>query len=87
MGSDPYAVWNDAMEDGDYQEYVNKDGATYNVKYPFIHHFPDGNATIARSLVKKMIPNVGPGETAEQIVLSKFNYPNWTDPVIVREFD
>ncbi|MDE0721645.1 MAG: FAD-dependent oxidoreductase [Dehalococcoidia bacterium] len=74
MGSDPYAVWNDAMEDGDYQEYVNKDGATYNVTYPFIHHFPDGNATIARSLVKKMIPNVGSGETAEQIVLSKFNY-------------
>lgn len=53
MGSDPYAVWNDAMEEGDYQEYVNKDGDAYAVKHPFIHHYPDGNATIARSLVKK----------------------------------
>ena len=63
-----------APEDGDYQKYVNKDGGTYSVEYPFIQHFPDGNATIARSLVKKMIPNVGPGENAEEIVLSKFNY-------------
>jgi spermidine dehydrogenase len=74
MGSDPYAAWKDALEEGAYQEYVKKDGDTYNVKYPFIQHFPDGNATIARSLVKKMIPNIGPGENAEEIVLSKFNY-------------
>ncbi len=74
MGSDPYAAWKDAMEEGDYQEYVNKDGDTYAAKYPYIHHYPDGNATIARSLVKRMIPNVGPVETAEEIVLSKFNY-------------
>ncbi len=74
LGSDPYVAWKDAMDEGDYQEYVNKDGDTYNLKYPFIEHFPDGNATIARSLVKKMIPNIGPGENAEEIVLSKFNY-------------
>ena len=74
LGSDPYSAWKDAMEEGDYQDYVNKDGGTYSVKYPFIEHFPDGNATIARSLVKKMVPNVGPGENAEAIVLSKFNY-------------
>jgi len=74
LGSDPYAAWKDAMEEGDYQKYVKKDGGTYSVEYPFIHHFPDGNATIARSLVKKMIPNIGPGENAEEIVLSKFNY-------------
>jgi len=74
LGSDPYAAWKDAMEEGDYQKYVNKDGGTYAVEHPFIEHFPDGNATIARSLVKKMIPNIGPGENAEEIVLSKFNY-------------
>jgi spermidine dehydrogenase len=71
MGSDPYAAWKDAMEEGDYQKYVNKDGGTYAVEHPFIQHFPDGNATIARSLVKKMISNIGPGENAEEIVLSK----------------
>jgi len=74
LGGDPYAAWNDAMEEGDYQEYVNKGGDTYSVRYPFIEHFPDGNATLARSLVKKMIPNIGPGKNAEEIVLSKFNY-------------
>jgi spermidine dehydrogenase len=74
LGSDPYAAWKDAIEEGDYQEYVETDGDTYAVKDPFIHHYPDGNATIARSLVKRIIPKVGPGETAEQIVLSKFNY-------------
>ena len=74
LSSDPFAAWPDAMEEGDYQKYVNTDGGTYAVEHPFIHHFPDGNATIARSLVKKMIPSVGPGENAEEIVLSRFNY-------------
>lgn len=41
---------------------------------PYIHHFPDGNASVARLVVRKMIPNVGPGDSAEDIVLSKFNY-------------
>ena len=48
--------------------------ATYDEGNPYIHHFPDGNAGVARSLVKKMIPNVGEGNNAEEIVLSKFKY-------------
>ena len=80
MGGDPYTAWNDAMEEGDYQEYVNKDGGTYSVRYPFTAHFPDGNATIARSLVKKLVPAVGPGETAEEIVVSRFNYAELDKP-------
>jgi len=80
LGSDPYEAWKDAIDEGDYQEYVNKDGGAYNVKYPFIEHYPDGNATIARSLVKKMIPNIGPGESAEEIVLSKFDYAEIDKP-------
>ncbi len=74
LGPDPYSAWKDALGRGADQEYINTDGDTYAVENPFIHHFPDGNATIARMLVKRMIPNVGPGETAEQIVLSKFDY-------------
>jgi spermidine dehydrogenase len=74
LGSVPFSAWKDVLEEGDYQEYIKAGGDTYNVKHPFIEHFPDGNATIARSLVKKMIPKVGPGENAEEIVLSKFNY-------------
>jgi spermidine dehydrogenase len=46
----------------------------YDENNPYIHHFPDGNATIARSLVKKMIPDIGEGNNAEELILSKFNY-------------
>jgi spermidine dehydrogenase len=74
LGSDPLESWKDALEEGAYQKYVNKDGGTYSVEDPYIHHFPDGNATIARLLVKKMIPVVGPGVNAEEIILSRFNY-------------
>ena len=45
MGSDPYDVWADALPKGAYQDYVNKDGGAYNERYPFIEHYPDGNAT------------------------------------------
>ncbi len=74
LGSDPYDSWKDALEEGAYQKYVNKDGGTYSVEDPYIHHFPDGNATIARLLVKKMIPDIGPGANDEEIILSRFNY-------------
>ena len=48
--------------------------AVYDENNPYIHHFPDGNATIARALVKKMIPQIGKGSNAEELVLSKFRY-------------
>jgi spermidine dehydrogenase len=37
-------------------------------------HFPDGNASIARALVRSLIPGVMPGNTAEDIVTAKANY-------------
>ena len=80
MGSDPYDRWPDALREGAYQEYINKDGGTYSVEHPFIHHFPDGNAGFTRLLVKKMIPDVGPVENFEDIVLSKFNYAELDKP-------
>ena len=48
--------------------------AVYDENNPYIHHFPDGNAGVARALVKKMIPKVGKGNNAEELVLSKFKY-------------
>lgn len=41
---------------------------------PYIHHFPDGNASIARLLVRKLVPDVAPGSTMEDIVLARFDY-------------
>ena len=41
---------------------------------PNIFHFPDGNATVARLLVKKLIPSISPGNTVEDIVTARFDY-------------
>ena len=40
----------------------------------YIHHFPDGNATVARMLVRRMIPGVAPGSTDEDILMAPFDY-------------
>jgi spermidine dehydrogenase len=41
---------------------------------PYIHHFPDGNASIARLLVRRLIPRAAPGTTMEDIVTAPFDY-------------
>jgi spermidine dehydrogenase len=37
-------------------------------------HFPDGNASIARLLVRKLIPGIAPGSSMEDIVTASFDY-------------
>ncbi len=41
---------------------------------PYIYHFPDGNASIARMLVRRLIPGIAPGDSMEDIVLARFDY-------------
>ncbi len=41
---------------------------------PYTNHFPDGNAGIARMLVRRLIPQVAPGSTMDDAVLAKFDY-------------
>lgn len=41
---------------------------------PYICHFPDGNASIARLLVRSLIPAAAPGNSMEDIVLAKIDY-------------
>jgi spermidine dehydrogenase len=41
---------------------------------PYIYHFPDGNAAIARLLVRRLIPGSAAGSTMEDIVLAHFDY-------------
>ncbi|HZF16632.1 MAG TPA: FAD/NAD(P)-binding protein [Steroidobacteraceae bacterium] len=50
------------------------DEAKAEIDDPYIYHFPDGNASIARSLVRKLIPAVAPGTTMDDIVTAKFDY-------------
>jgi spermidine dehydrogenase len=37
-------------------------------------HFPDGNATIARLLVRNLIPSAVPGSSVEDVVTARVNY-------------
>jgi len=46
---------------------------------PYIYHFPDGNASIARLLVRALIPGVAPGHTMEDVVLAPFDYGKLDD--------
>jgi spermidine dehydrogenase len=41
---------------------------------PYIYHFPDGNASIARLLVRSLIPAAAAGSTMEDIVLADCDY-------------
>ncbi len=41
---------------------------------PYFFHFPDGNASIARMLVRALIPAAVPGHTAEDIVTARVDY-------------
>jgi spermidine dehydrogenase len=46
---------------------------------PYIFHFPDGNASIARMLVRSLVPGVLPGHTMEDIVMARANYARLDD--------
>ncbi len=47
---------------------------------PYIHHFPDGNASIARLLVRSLIPDAASGSSMEDIVLARFDYAKLDPP-------
>ena len=48
--------------------------AQAEMEEPYIYHFPDGNASLARLLVRDLIPQVAPGKGMEDIVLAQFDY-------------
>jgi spermidine dehydrogenase len=53
-------------------ELTGDDNAAW--KEPYIYHFPDGNASIARLLVRSLIPQAAPGHTMEDVVPAPFDY-------------
>jgi spermidine dehydrogenase len=46
---------------------------------PYIFHFPDGNASIARMLVRSLVPGALPGHTMEDVVTSRVSYARLDD--------
>jgi spermidine dehydrogenase len=41
---------------------------------PYLYHFPDGNASVTRLLVRRLIPGVADGTTMEDVVTTAFDY-------------
>ena len=82
IGSDAYpaiAAWSGGYPgfagiDLGFEPYANEDSE------PNIFHFPDGNASVARLLVRRMIPAVAPGNTMEDIVTARFDYDQLDRP-------
>src|SRR5262245_54704404 len=79
---DFYALGCDAVAAADAREagYPGFDGlglpdtANPELNEPYIHHFPDGNASIARLLVRSLIPATARGRTMDDVVLARFDY-------------
>jgi len=47
---------------------------------PYIFHFPDGNASIARMLVRTLIPGSLPGNSMDDVVLAQASYARLDQP-------
>ena len=66
---------------------MNRDAIPNEEADKYFFHFPDGNASIARLLVRKLIPPAIPGKSANDIVLARANYAKMDEqgsPVRIR---
>jgi spermidine dehydrogenase len=80
-GTSFWCVGTDEIPASHVQEYEGMPGTEYSLPRqgsrgddPYIFHFPDGNASIARLLVRALIPAALPGSTQEDSVLARVDY-------------
>ncbi|MGH9516535.1 MAG: NAD(P)-binding protein [Terriglobales bacterium] len=59
---------------------MNRDAIPNEEAEKYFFHFPDGNASIARMLVRKLVPEAIAGDSATDIVTQKANYAKIDDP-------
>ena len=55
-------------------------GGDEDTAEPYIFHFPDGNASIARLLVRSLIPEAVPGDSMEDVVTASADYGKLDQP-------
>ncbi len=53
---------------------MNYDAIPNEEAEKYFFHFPDGNASIARLLVRKLLPDVIPGNSASDVVTAGADY-------------
>ena len=68
-----YPGFGDLVLDSDEPEEAGEGGRS-------IFHFPDGNATVARMLVRALNPAVADGDDMEDIVTARFRYDELDNP-------
>jgi len=54
--------------------------ALADLEEPYTYHFPDGNAGLARLMVRKLIPQALPGSTMEDSVTARLHYEQLDRP-------
>jgi spermidine dehydrogenase len=59
---------------------MNRDAIPNDEAEKYFFHFPDGNASIARLLMRKLIPAAIPGKSAADVVLAKADYSKLDEP-------
>ena len=52
----------------------NLPNGVWEDREPYIFHFPDGNAGIARALVRQLVPGALPGSTMEDLAITPVDY-------------
>ena len=66
---------------------MNLDSIRHEEAESYFFHFPDGNASVARLLVRGLVPAAVPGRTADDLVTARVDYSRLDDadaPVRVR---
>jgi spermidine dehydrogenase len=53
---------------------MNRDAVPNEEAEKYFFHFPDGNASIARLLVRRLIPEAMPGASSQDVVTARANY-------------
>jgi spermidine dehydrogenase len=64
----------DDYESFTYPGFDGLDIGEHEKEEPYIFHFPDGNASVARLLVRALIPNAMPGRSMEDVVTARADY-------------
>jgi spermidine dehydrogenase len=59
---------------------MNRDSIPNEESERYFFHFPDGNASLARLMVRRLVPAAVPGSTADDIVTSKIDYARLDEP-------
>jgi spermidine dehydrogenase len=57
----------------------NRDSIPNEEAEKYFFHFPDGNASIARLIVRKLIPDAVPGKSVADVVTARANYAKLDD--------